>query len=115
MNDSGRKPSAVLQTAAILLLVFAAPIAALYLFLLTLATGYSVLFALLPIAAAVFCILLILLRPGRARRNVGIVFAGVVLLSAVCLGVQFAHNAYDRYLTVEDGAPFDTADYLGRI
>ena len=112
MNDSGRKPSAVLQTAAILLLVFAAPIAALYLFLLTLATGYSVLFALLPIAAAVFCILLILLRPGRARRNVGIVFAGVVLLSAVCLGVQFAHNAYDRYLTVEDGAPFDTADYL---
>lgn len=58
--------------------MFAAPIAALYLFLLTLATGYSVLFALLPIAAAVFCILLILLRPGRARRNVGIVFAGVV-------------------------------------
>lgn len=52
MNDSGYKRPIASQVIAVLLLIIAAPIAALFIFLIALATGYSILFALLPIVLA---------------------------------------------------------------
>lgn len=38
--------------------------------------------------------------------------AAVIHPTSVCPGVEIGRDAYDRYLTVDGSAPFDTVDHL---
>lgn len=112
MNDSNGKSPIIPRGAAVLLVILATPAAIYFVFMLALVAGFPILFALLPLALAILGVILILLRPGKARRRTAVLLAVVCVLAAGSLGFKIGLDAYDRHLTVEDGAPFDTVDYL---